>query len=74
MTDALMKYETIDRDQIDDIMAGKDPREPKGWSDIDDADNDTDVDMKQTTTAENQDKKNNSSENTDKSVGAADQH
>lgn len=35
MTDALMKYETIDRDQIDDIMAGKEPREPKGWSDID---------------------------------------
>ncbi len=35
MTDALMKFETIDRDQIDDIMAGKEPREPKGWSDID---------------------------------------
>lgn len=35
MTDALMKYETIDRDQIDDVMAGKTPREPKGWSDID---------------------------------------
>ena len=35
MTQALMKYETIDRDQIDDIMAGKEPREPKGWSDID---------------------------------------
>ncbi len=35
MTDALMKYETIDRHQIDDIMAGKVPREPKDWSDTD---------------------------------------
>ena len=29
---ALMKYETIDSDQIDDIMEGRDPREPKDWS------------------------------------------
>ena len=36
MADALMKYETIDRDQIDDIMAGREPREPKGWSERDD--------------------------------------
>ncbi len=40
MTDALMTYETIDRNQIDDIMAGKEPREPKGWSDIDPSDPD----------------------------------
>jgi cell division protease FtsH len=33
MAKALMKYETIDGDQIDDIMAGKDPRPPKDWSD-----------------------------------------
>ena len=33
MADALLKYETIDRPQIDDIMAGAEPREPKGWSD-----------------------------------------
>ena len=26
-----MKYETIDSDQIDDIMAGAKPREPKDW-------------------------------------------
>jgi cell division protease FtsH len=32
MADALMKYETIDSDQIDDLMDGKAPREPKGWS------------------------------------------
>src|SRR5210317_1853412 len=33
MADALLKYETIDEPQIDDIMAGAEPREPKGWSD-----------------------------------------
>ena len=31
MKDALMEYETIDTDQIDDIMAGKKPRPPKSW-------------------------------------------
>ncbi|MCY1493701.1 ATP-dependent zinc metalloprotease FtsH [compost metagenome] len=31
MADALMKYETIDADQIDDIMAGRIPREPRDW-------------------------------------------
>ena len=35
MADALLKYETIDAPQIDDIMAGAVPREPKGWSDDD---------------------------------------
>ncbi len=29
MAQALLKWETIDADQIDDIMAGKPPREPK---------------------------------------------
>lgn len=34
MSDALMKYETIDKEQIDDIMAGKEVRPPKaGGSD-----------------------------------------
>ncbi|CAH0650800.1 ATP-dependent zinc metalloprotease FtsH [Pseudomonas sp. Nvir] len=33
MTEALMKYETIDADQIDDIMAGRTPREPRDWDD-----------------------------------------
>ena len=33
MADALLKYETIDAPQIDDIMAGATPREPEGWSD-----------------------------------------
>ncbi|SET34867.1 membrane protease FtsH catalytic subunit [Pseudomonas graminis] len=31
MADALMKYETIDAEQIDDIMAGRPPREPRDW-------------------------------------------
>ena len=31
MAEALMKYETIDADQIDDIVAGRTPREPRDW-------------------------------------------
>lgn len=33
MAQALMKYETIDTAQIDEIMAGKVPQPPKDWSD-----------------------------------------
>jgi cell division protease FtsH len=33
MSAALMKFETIDAGQIDDIMAGRDPRAPQDWSD-----------------------------------------
>jgi cell division protease FtsH len=33
MAEALIKYETIDSDQIDDIMAGKKPRAPSDWMD-----------------------------------------
>jgi cell division protease FtsH len=32
MSEALMKYETIDLPQIEDIMAEREVREPKGWS------------------------------------------
>lgn len=32
MAEALIKYETIDTEQINDIMDGKKPREPKDWS------------------------------------------
>ncbi len=35
MADALMKYETIDRSQIDAIMAGNPPGPPSDWSDTD---------------------------------------
>jgi len=31
MAEALMKYETIDKAQIDDIMSGRMPGPPKGW-------------------------------------------
>lgn len=34
MADALMKWETIDRLQIEDLMAGKDPRPPKEDDDL----------------------------------------
>jgi cell division protease FtsH len=33
MASALIKYETIDHDQIDDIMAGRTPRPPRDWGD-----------------------------------------
>ncbi|MEO8656551.1 MAG: cell division protein FtsH, partial [Ramlibacter sp.] len=32
MAKALLEWETIDAEQIDDIMAGKDPRPPKDWT------------------------------------------
>ena len=35
MAEALMLYETISSDQIDDIMEGREPREPDDWSDDD---------------------------------------
>ena len=38
MTDALMKYETIDANQIDALMAGKAVPPPKDWVDMDDDD------------------------------------
>ena len=31
MSDALIKYETIDEHQIADIMAGREARQPAGW-------------------------------------------
>ena len=35
MARALMKYETIDYEQVKDIMAGREPRPPEGWEDPD---------------------------------------
>ena len=32
MAEALVKFETIDSDQIDDIMSGKPPRPPEDWT------------------------------------------
>ena len=33
MADALMKYETIEEEQLKDIMAGRTPKPPAGWDD-----------------------------------------
>jgi cell division protease FtsH len=33
MSDALIKFETIDEGQIKDIMEGRDPKPPAGWDD-----------------------------------------
>ncbi|MEA3278440.1 MAG: ATP-dependent metalloprotease, partial [Pseudomonadota bacterium] len=33
MAKALIKFETIDADQIDDIMGGRPPRVPRDWDD-----------------------------------------
>ena len=38
MKDALMEYETIDSEQINDIMDGKKPRPPADWGDSNDND------------------------------------
>jgi len=35
MAEALLEYETIDRKQIDDIMAGRKPSPPEHWDDTD---------------------------------------
>jgi len=39
MADALIKYETLESEQIDDIMEGKEPRPPKDWSNDDGSSN-----------------------------------
>ena len=35
MAEALIRYETIDSEQIDEIMSGKEPSPPRDWSDDD---------------------------------------
>jgi cell division protease FtsH len=44
MSEALMKYETIDADQINDLMEGKPPRPPKDWENKKDSNIDGDSD------------------------------
>ena len=39
MADTLLKYETIDAEQINDILEGREPREPSNWQDHDDPSN-----------------------------------
>ena len=40
MTEALMEYETIDAEQVKNLMAGKAPGEPKDWGDLGDSKDD----------------------------------
>ncbi|WP_404398738.1 ATP-dependent zinc metalloprotease FtsH [Idiomarina loihiensis] len=42
MKDALVRYETIDADQIDDLMNRRDVRQPKDWDDRESGGNDSD--------------------------------
>lgn len=42
MSDALMKYETINHDQIKDIMEGREPQPPKDWDKPSESDSDQD--------------------------------
>ena len=54
MADALMKYETIDKYQLDDLLERKPVRDPQGWDDTPPpasggvADGDADKDSKST--------------------------
>lgn len=57
MSDALMKYETIDLEQIGDIMEGRPVREPKDWSD----DNKNSASSGPTVSADSAEKKDDSS-------------
>ncbi len=43
MANALIKYETIDAEQIKDIMGGKEPRPPEDWEDSGDSPTDADT-------------------------------
>jgi len=45
MAAALMKYETIDKYQIDDLMSRKPVRAPKGWDDAPPSNDDVEVDV-----------------------------
>ena len=58
MAKALMKYETIDAKQIDDIMKGEEPQPPADWSEkasADDASGESEVN-KQAPSQEPEDK------------------
>ena len=56
MAQALVKYETIDSKQIDDIMEGREPRPPADWHEPEEGGGEeTDVDDTSDTTSEEQD-------------------
>jgi cell division protease FtsH len=43
MAKALIKYETIDHEQVKDIMEGREPRPPKDWDDMTDSESGEDT-------------------------------
>ncbi|WP_233558166.1 ATP-dependent zinc metalloprotease FtsH [Alginatibacterium sediminis] len=54
MKDTLMKYETIDAKQIDDLMERKEPRPPADWGEADTSSLDTDADKQAKAAAESE--------------------
>jgi len=63
MSDALMKYETIDKYQIDDLMARKQVRAPEGWDDTPPPESANDTSVEEPTPKEDS--------KTNKSIGGA---
>ena len=59
MAEALIKYETIDASQLADLMAGKVPKEPEGWS--------SNSDNKPSSPSPSSDEKSSSSDSKDRS-------
>ena len=73
MADALLKYETIDSSQIDEIMEGREPGPPKGWGDSDsnvDSGSGPDVEA----SSDSEDAKEKKDDASSKLGGAAEQH
>lgn len=61
MADALMKYETIDKYQLDDLLNRKPVREPEGWDDTPDSASDDDEADKKVSKKPKKNKKDSSS-------------
>ncbi len=77
MAEALLKYETIDSSQIDEIMEGRDPGPPKGWGNDSDAGSSSgDPDVKASSEADGGDAAKDKKKGSDDSKldGAAEQH
>ena len=70
MKDALMEYETIDADQINDLMERKKPRPPADWSDSDN----NDAGSMNTKEVESSGKKEKDSQGSGKIGGPAGEH
>jgi len=68
MAEALIKYETIDSDQIEDIMSGRPPRPPQDWDDR------PSTGSGSTASAGEEDKKKGASDGSDPIGGHAGQH